>query len=532
MELYSILIADDEEEIRKGIIQKINWHHLGFALIGEAENGAEAFELCEQLKPDVVLTDIKMPFMDGLELCRNIKQTLPACKMIVFSGFNDFEYARQAVSNGVFEYIMKPINASELNVVLSKLKTKLDNERLEKRDMETLRRQYEESFPILRELFFTRLLDGRIPHDEILERIARYELSLSYESWRIVLIKVIIKGSKKLSYDELLLISVKEFINQYFQFNTSCIQSLIYNDMIALIVQIKKAYQLIEEMQRLSSLIKCYLGIDIHVGIGRAYNAEDINRSVEEAKIAIDNQIIVGTSVLYIGDIEPSRTITISFSEQDLKILENAVKLGTQNDVKLAVQNIINRVRETRLSLSQCQLFFLEIITGIIKISRSGGEDIEISFCQNFENFISISDFSTLDDIYNWLCSQCLSLQTLLGKKRTDNTSNTIKKAKDFILLSYNQIDLSVDTLCDYLHLSPAYFSTLFKKETGKSFTAYVNEIRMKMAANMLKDTDEKTYLIAEKVGFSDPNYFSYVFKKHFGSTPSKYRSNKANINI
>ena len=111
MELYRVLLADDEEEIREGIRRKIDWERLGFKLAGSAANGMDALELAEQLRPDVVLTDIKMPYMDGLELCRRLRQLLPASKMVVFSGFDDFEYARQAVGMNVYEYILKPINA-------------------------------------------------------------------------------------------------------------------------------------------------------------------------------------------------------------------------------------------------------------------------------------------------------------------------------------------------------------------------------------------------------------------------------------
>ena len=190
MEPYRVLLADDEEEIRAGISRKIDWSGLGFALVGEAENGAEALELSEQLKPDVVLTDIKMPFMDGLELCRRLRQSLPAARLVVFSGFDDFEYARQAVGMGVSEYIMKPINAPEMGEVLTRLREQLDKQRMERRDMETLRRRYEESLPVLRELFYTRLLDGKVRSDQVADRAARYELDMPEGTWAAALVRV------------------------------------------------------------------------------------------------------------------------------------------------------------------------------------------------------------------------------------------------------------------------------------------------------------------------------------------------------
>ena len=526
MELYSVILADDEEQIRAGISRKINWEQLGFKLIGEAENGAEALELCEQLRPDVLLTDIKMPFMDGLELCRNLNKSLPTAKMIVFSGFDDFEYARQAVSSGVFEYIMKPINASELSDVLTRLREKLDNERLEKRDMETLRHQYEESLPVLRELFYTRLLDGHIPNEQINERALRFDIEISKGKWTAVLIRVNVQ--KSLSYDELILLSVRSFIEQHFQLDVSSVRTLLYNDMVALLVQTEHIYPLIQEMQRLCYLVSCYLGINICAGIGRVYTAENLKFSTKEAKNALDTQLLIGdTDVIYIGDIEPKQTSRLSFDEQDMQSLENAIKFGSQDDVHSFIDTLMNRVRETKFTLAQCHLFFLEIITALVRLARSGGEDIEEDFCTSFTNLISISDFNSLDDLSSWLCSHCINLQQLLGQKRFDSASKTISKAKDYISCHFTESDISVDSLCDYLHLSSTYFSTLFKRETGKSFIAYVTELRMEMAANMLTQTDEKTYLIAEKIGYTDPNYFSYVFKKHFGLTPSKYRTGK-----
>ena len=179
MESYRVLLVDDEEDIRVGISRKIDWEGLGYALVGEAENGRDALELAESLQPDVVLTDIKMPFMDGLELCRILTERLPASKFVVFSGFDDFEYAKQAIQMNVSEYILKPINAPELTAVLERLHSQLDAERAERRDAQQLRERYEESLPLLRSLFLTRLLDGRVPQERVAELSERYDLALT-----------------------------------------------------------------------------------------------------------------------------------------------------------------------------------------------------------------------------------------------------------------------------------------------------------------------------------------------------------------
>ena len=174
MDLYKVLLVDDEEDIRVGISRKMDWSGLGFELVGEAENGRDALELAESVQPDVVLTDIKMPFMDGLELCSILTKRLPGSKFVVFSGFDDFEYAKQAVRMNVSEYILKPINAAELSAVLQKLKEQLDTERTERQNQETLRERYEESLPVLRSLFLSRLLEGRVDLDEYFRVQAGY----------------------------------------------------------------------------------------------------------------------------------------------------------------------------------------------------------------------------------------------------------------------------------------------------------------------------------------------------------------------
>ena len=532
MEPYRVLLADDEEEIRVGIIRKIDWAGLGFALVGEAENGAEALELAEQLGPDVVLTDIKMPFMDGLELCRRLRQTLPAARLVVFSGFDDFEYARQAVGMGVSEYIMKPVTAAEMGAVLARLREQLDRQRMERRDMETLRRRYEESLPVLRELFYTRLLDRTVRPDQVADRAARYELDLPEGAWAAALVRAGGAGESEEQRDELLLLSVRAFLEEHFALPGAGVRSLLYNDAVALLVCLERreqVYALTGELERLCALARSILGMSLTVGVGRPCQGPGaLRQSADGARSALDYRVLVGEErAIYIGDLEPDRSARLSFDEGDQRALENAVKLGSQAQVEALVDMLTDRVREARLSLSQCHLFFLEVVTAMIRLARSGGPEVEEAFQSGFTGMVSVSDFHSPEELGRWLRDRCLKLRELLGRQRTDSAWKTVEQAKAFIAEHYADWDLSVERLCAHLHLSATYFSALFKRETGKSFTAYVTELRMGQAARLLLDTDEKTYLIAEQTGYADPNYFSYVFKRRFGVTPSRYRAGR-----
>ena len=158
MNLYRIILVDDEEEVRKSIIKKINWQAAGFKVVGDAENGQEALEKIELLEPDVVLTDIKMPYMDGLTLAGKIREKYPSIKMVIFSGFDDFEYAKQAIKFNVIEYILKPVNVEELTAILLKIKSNLDEEIAQRRDVNLLRENYRQSLPIIREHFLNDLI--------------------------------------------------------------------------------------------------------------------------------------------------------------------------------------------------------------------------------------------------------------------------------------------------------------------------------------------------------------------------------------
>ncbi len=531
MEEYRVLLVDDEEEIRTGISRKIHWAALGLSLVGEAGNGEEALELAEQLRPDMVLTDIKMPFMDGLELCRRLRQSLPAAKLVVFSGFDDFEYARQAVGMGVSEYILKPINASELSEVLNRLKNQLDSQRLERRNMESLRRRYEESLPVLRELFYTRLLSGQLCPDQVQERAARYEIEMPPGMWTAALVHADLSGGGEgADRDELVLLSVQSFLEEHFKLDGCAARVVLFGDTAALLVRLSgedKLYPMLEELERLSLLSQSYLGIPLAAGVGApCQGAEELHRSVLGARSALDYRALMGGGpIIYIGDLEPQNAAAISFEEEDQRQLSAAIKLGTPEQVEQVIQELMERLRQTGLSLSKCHLFLLEVVTCLVRLTRSGGVAVEEVFGKDFTGAVSISDFSSLDGLGRWLEERCLKLHALLGKQRTDSAWRMVEQAKDYIAGHYADEKLSVERLCSHIHLSPTYFSTLFKREVGMSFTAYVTQVRMDEAVRLLRDTDEKTYRVAQQTGYSDPNYFSYVFKRQFGLSPSKFRA-------
>ena len=178
MNLYRILLVDDEEEVRKAIIRNIEWEKLGFQMAQDAENGEDALEKIEQLKPDVIMTDIRMPYMDGLTLTKRIRQKYPSMKILIFSGYDDFEYAQQAIKLNVTEYILKPVNVEELTGILNRVRENLDEEIAQRRDVSMLRRRYLSSLPIIRELFLNDLVQGNVEEADICPKLEEYGVDI------------------------------------------------------------------------------------------------------------------------------------------------------------------------------------------------------------------------------------------------------------------------------------------------------------------------------------------------------------------
>jgi len=369
------------------------------------------------------------------------------------------------------------------------------------------------------------LLDGQVRSEQIGDRAARYEIQMPDGPWTVALFDVDSLEDAE-QRDELLLLSVQGFLNKYASLDC-VVRTVLYNDSVALLAQTDQTYTLLEELERLRALALNYLGLELTVGVGLSCPAlGELRQSTEGARSALDYRVLMGGGrVLYIGDIEPGTSAELSLDEDDQRELATAVKLGTAEQVEELVCSLMERLRKHRMDLAQCSLFLLELTTALIRLARAGDVELESVFGPGFTGVVPISQFRSLDELEHWCVDRCLNLRELLGRQRSDSAWRTVERAKHYIDQHYADSELSVESVCTHLHLSPAYFSTLFKREEGMSFTAYVTNVRMERAAQLLLESDDKTYLIAEKTGYTDPNYFSYVFKRRFGISPSKYRA-------
>ncbi|WP_195985941.1 response regulator [Clostridium sp. D33t1_170424_F3] len=532
MGLYRVIVVDDEEEIREGIIRKIDWETLGFEVAGSAENGLDALEMAEHLHPDVVMTDIKMPFMDGLGLCKKISEQMPSVKLIIFSGFDDFEYAQKAIKLNVAEYMLKPVNAQELSETLKKLKRQLDQELIDRRDIETLRHHYEESLPVLREQFLVGLLEGRVPEQKLRAQAGMYRLNLRAKYWTVALIHAGagLPGTDARALhdaEELIPISiartVEEILGRFCHFT-----SFLYSDNVAILADFPDAIGVTSLITGLNEVCKSASRVlegDIAAGIGGlTADLNGIRRSYREAQSALDYSSIMGEGrAVYIKDVEPDASVQVQFDEQDERAILNAIKLGGEEDITKVINELFSRI-ETILPFSQYQVYLVEMVTSLLKVIRTYELNTDEIFGKDFNYFTAFATHSP-SKIRQWMIESCCKISVQIKRERLDSTKLLARNAKLYIEEHYMDPEISVEMLCAHLHVSPAYFSTVFKRETEMSFVSYLTEVRLQQALNLLNTTDDKTYVIAGKVGYTEPNYFSYVFKKRFGVSPSKYRT-------
>lgn len=220
MSLYRIMLVDDEEEVRKAMIRKMNWEQLGFTVVGDAENGEDALEKLEMLEPDVIMTDIRMPYMDGLTLIARIREQYPFIKVLIFSGYDDFEYAKQAIKLNVTEYILKPVNGEELAEILKRVKVSLDEEIEQRRNISKLQESYLGSLPILRELFLNDLVRRTTDVPRVVPKLREYGIDiLDARQWLAAVIHVeqMEQTEERVlsQYQELIPISVRELVEDH-----------------------------------------------------------------------------------------------------------------------------------------------------------------------------------------------------------------------------------------------------------------------------------------------------------------------------
>lgn len=545
MDLYRIILVDDEEEVRKSIIHKIDWNAVGFQVVGDAENGEDALEKIELLEPDVVLTDIRMPYMDGLTLSEKIRQKYPSMKIVIFSGYDDFEYAQRAIKLNVTEYILKPVNVEELTAILKKIKGNLDEEIEQKRNVTLLRENYIRSLPILKDQFLKDLISHTMEKELVSRRMAEFGIDLEgAKKWISLAVDIeaedVHEGGKLPLHEEqeLIPISVAQIIEtnlkpyyRHILFSFSGADRTAIAGIVA-VDENNTQTSLIDILGDICKDVRKILKVPVTIGIGHStVSLNTISVSFQSAVDALGYKGIVGSgSTIYITDVEPVSGGKLVFDKKEEADLIAAIKFGPEEKIEEVVRGIMDKMNNAKVHTRQCQAYMLSISNCVIQLIQQYDLDMAQIFGGapgSSDPFAAIPQLLKRESFDQWLLPIAMKLNSAMDEGRDNATKQIIEKAKQYIMENYQDSGLSVEQICRHLHMSPAYFSTMFKKVTGQTYVNYLTEIRLNKAVELLNMTDDKTYVIASKVGYQEQNYFSYVFKKKFGVSPTKFRGNK-----
>ncbi|WP_180270770.1 response regulator [Sporanaerobium hydrogeniformans] len=531
--MYKVLLVEDEVLVREAIAENIAWEEMGLTLLAACKNGKEAIEVIEGEVPDIVLTDICMPFVDGMQLSKYLFENHPQTKIIIFSGYDEFEYAKQALQYKVEEYLLKPVTAAELTELLVAISKELDKQRQEKNNIKKLRSSYYKHLPTIRSQVLNDLILGNKSEEEYREEMKESEIYLSKRYFKVAFI-----DSKETDFSQF---KMEDNQNQ-----SALLTFAIYNIVDEIITQdhLGVAFQqkdnrsiiifesnLNQEFEKqvkqickhIQDKMKAHLGVETIIGIGE--KVDKLNKiyiSYRGAYEATRYSYLCGYNCILSQEEIKTYKEPIDLSKNIEEVLLQ-VKKQSEEGIRLELDKIVKKIQATYLQKEEILIIMQKMILRANELLKLAGVETE-NIKNNDENWLTqFKQQKTVDEAFAITNSYLIEIMGQIYSLKEDMSKKQTLLALDYIEKNYQNSELTLQDICSYLTMSPSYFSATFKRETGETFIEVLTKKRIEKAKNMLKNTSLKNYEIAEKVGFSDPHYFSITFKKYTGKTPKEY---------
>ncbi len=533
--MYKVFLVEDEFVIRDGIKNKIHWEEEGFILVGDESDGELAYPLIVREQPDILITDIKMPFMDGLELSKLLKKDMPQLKIIIISGYSDFGYAQQAIDIGISEYLLKPITSSKLIAAVKNAAAVIEKERKEKEILEQYQQLVYQKQGEKRKDFFNALVSGKMSLSQIIEQEEELGIDMVARAFCVLLFQF--KGQEEMY----------EYSNDIVYCEMKMTQALSSFPDIKVFERGMDGWAFIltgENDLRVNQLTRelCNLLIGIcedkaHYfgGIGRVvHRIRDLQQSYLDANSAFSLRYFESRDQFLsyndVSNIKGQVGNRINVSELDLEkldrnSLEEFLKRGTIHDVDGFVDSYFDGFGSNAMRSTIFRHYIImdgySAIIKFLKTMKYPREKIDNSLKRMNSVIEHLSSFEDCSKFYKSILKEAIELRNKNSQKRY---AGLIEQAKEYINLKFAMSDLSLDQVASTVNLSPNYFSSLFNQETGMTFIEYLTDIRMEKAKDYLRCSGKKITDIGYLVGYLDSHYFSYIFKKTQNCTPSEYR--------
>ena len=520
---YKVFLVEDEVVTREGIRDNVGWQVHGFEFCGEAPDGEMALPLLQTVKPDVLITDIRMPFMDGLELSRIVRDRMPGTKIIILSGHDEFEYAQKAISLGVSEYLLKPISVQDLHAVLQKVAAELDRESGERQALQKLREQVEENRAALRERFLLKLVTGAAPSAEAIEKSQLLGIDLVARCYLVVLLRAEpSNGSGPFDYDRRQ--QVHQIVSGHVENNPDVF--LLRKDMEELVLLMKgnSPEYLEEERDLLLARIRGELtpaGYNLRVGSGAPQkHISDICQSFVEAMDDM-RAVTSGRVTQCIDGFDKAELLKV-----DRSVVEDYLKLGTVEGFDAFFDAFVRPLGKAALRSPVVDNYiFTDIVLATARFVDELGGDVEAVVPELDEVGTAPAGIESAELLRERARAVLLGGLAFRDVRASHPHEAVIKQAQETMDRRYMEPELSLNDVAAQVNLNPCHFSAVFSQGTGQTFKEYLTEIRIKKAKELLRTTAMRTFEICYQVGYNDPHYFSHVFKKHTGVTPGEFRS-------
>ncbi len=540
--MLKVFLVEDEIVVRQGISRKIDWNGNGFEFAGEASDGELALPLIQETRPDIIITDIKMPFMDGLTLSRKVRQEFPWTKIIILSGYDEFHFAQEAINIGVTEYLLKPVTSTKILETLLKVKEVIQEEQAQKRLQEQYRSEMQENVDYQRKLFFTQLVTNAFTIPDLLEKAKNLEVDLDAANYNVILFEssLIQEENKDVYSDDSA--AMNEKILQTFQKNSRTILFHRGLEGWALLLKGTEALssaQLTERtVSELENLFQTDPKMDYFIGVGMPVERiQQISQSYNEANRAFAYRYIFGGNRTVYYDRVPKSThgptsnLSLNHFNPapfDRVVIDRFLRSGLPEGIPQFIEDYSTNIgadQTDSLLLRQFIVmtfaFYAASFLDEIDIGKKG----LIDRCGDLDSMTRhLSSYELLTAQLTRILETTLDLRNQLSKQKF---IHLISKAETYIQENFQSDSISLNTVAQQVNVSPAYFSSIFSQEKGITFIEYLTNVRIEHAKDLLRSSSLRSSEISQMVGYKDSHYFSFIFKKVTGMTPKDFRAGK-----
>ncbi len=523
---YTVLVVEDEHDLRRALIERVDWEAAGFSVIGEAENGVEALDIVESLEPDLILTDIKMPMISGLELAARVREMRPLTQIVILSGYDNFEYAQTAINYNIISYLLKPISSSEMSEELFEIHRRMDEKLGSMIPVpdEDLKKQLHK---LSVERFLLPLMLGsreEQPKDGELYAHA-VELGIIKPS-ATPRFCVLVSKFKDEEGQACTSAEHADFLDTVFSHYLYSASLLVYGRVVTLIVaeaegELSNVLDL--PLREALQSAKRILRQTCSVGVSREFSAlSDCASAYFQAVTARRYTSDGAGKVRFINDQERDGELEIDRVEKTVLKLEQLLKVGSTEHL----EEFINGLFENNTP-ENADLLMVQMIATVYRVVSNATDDKSelLQLLSSNPTFTRITSYSSEKDMKNELVSFCRNAKSLISNLQKRESEVLCDRVIQMIDERFADENLSLTGVSNELSVSPNYLSALIKKTKKKNFITLLTERRMNAAHDLLLCSNLRVLEIAEKCGYSDQHYFSYCFKKFYGESPNKIRS-------